>query len=187
MTWHSWARATKQISLIHSCVSLSDDLAFVKGIMKTWTMTSGTFFLFCETNNHPKCYAAAPAVTVRWRAALQTHTHTHTSRIAIHEQILFYFYVFIFVFIYLFLVAPVLRGHGELGAIGPGSTMLSRQNEPKRWSFWHGRKSKTMLSRYMFFRFLEPEHGEEQRRLGPRKWPDPSKSSRIRRWISRVY
>jgi hypothetical protein len=59
-------------------------------------------------------------------------THTHTSRIAIHEQILFYFYVFIFVFIYLFLVAPVLRGHGELGAIGPGSTMLSRQNEPKR-------------------------------------------------------
>ncbi len=62
-------------------------------------------------------------------------THTHTSRIAIHEQILFYFYVFIFVFIYLFLVAPVLRGHGELGAIGPGSTMLSRQNEPKRSSF----------------------------------------------------
>ena len=59
-------------------------------------------------------------------------THTHTSRIAIHEQILFYFYVFIFFKIYLFLVAPVLRGHGELGAIGPGSTMLSRQNEPKR-------------------------------------------------------
>jgi len=60
------------------------------------------------------------------------HIRTHTSRIAIHEQILFYFYVFILVFIYLFLVAPVLRGHGELGAIGPGSTMLSRQNEPAR-------------------------------------------------------
>ncbi len=76
MTWHSWARATKQISLIHSCVSLSDDLAFVKGIMKTWTMTSRTLAPTQQQAHMQRTTQTTTSTQNKCKEELE-HTQTH--------------------------------------------------------------------------------------------------------------